>query len=90
MPLSDCSVDMETPVRWAMIHQPSPSRTVYVPGAGAGAGAGVEAGAVAAVMSTIPGCRTVDAVMPLSRWSSAALTPVRRAMTHQPSPSWTV
>ena len=28
MPLSDCNLDMETPVRWAMIHQPSPERTV--------------------------------------------------------------
>ncbi|CVN08038.1 Uncharacterised protein [Streptococcus pneumoniae] len=88
MPLRRWRVSIVTPVRWAMIHQPSPSRTVYVPGAGAGAGVG--AGAVAAVMSTMPGCRTVDAVMPLSRWSSAALTPVRRAMTHQPSFGCTV
>lgn len=62
---------METPVRWAMSHQPSFAWTTYVAGEGAGAEA------VWPVRSTIPGCSTVVAVMPLRRWRVSIVTPVR-------------
>ena len=68
-----------------MIHQPSPGCTVYVPpSTGAGSDVADE------VLSTMPGCSSVSAVMPLRRCSSAMDTPVRWAMIHQPSPGCTV
>ena len=87
MPLSSWRVAAGTPVRRAMVHQPSFGCTVYVPVV-----IGVGSGAVgsATVRSTMPGWSTVDSVMPLSSWRVAAGTPVRRAMVHQPSFGCTV
>ena len=78
-------------------------RTVPPAAAGAvdaGAEAGVVAGAVDAgvfgaaavrcVVRTMPGWSMLDALMPLSRCSCAAETPVRRAMIHHPSFGCTV
>ena len=48
------------------------------------------AAAVRCVVRTMPGWSMLDALMPLSRCSCAAETPVRRAMIHHPSFGCTV